>query len=150
MREHVGTTEMVCNITSTTGGFMADLDDKWIWLEGPECPPDKPNSPQRLGLANLEGIFIMIVGGVVAGTVLIVIELVYKKYRARYAMRRAKIKEEKESISRNLRKEFGRVPVAEAFMRSRPGDDELRMGSASAAAIVSLLLVFANNFFFFF
>ncbi|KAB7504758.1 Glutamate [NMDA] receptor subunit 1, partial [Armadillidium nasatum] len=85
-------------------GFMADLDEKWIWDISEDCPPDKLNSPQRLGLANLEGIFMMIVGGVILGIILIIIELLYEKYKVRFRksgqssqrIKRRKDKDEKE------------------------------------------------------
>ena len=63
------------------GGLMAQLDDAWIWSEEEDnCPPEVPDAPLKLGLVNLEGIFLMVVGGILSGIVLIIGEIVYDRF----------------------------------------------------------------------
>lgn len=64
---------------------MEDLDKKWIWNSGIKCHGSNSdaNFSKRLGLKNLEGIFVMVAGGILSGTVLIIVELVYDRCKKR-------------------------------------------------------------------
>ncbi|KAG7166019.1 Glutamate receptor ionotropic, NMDA 1-like 7 [Homarus americanus] len=65
-------------------GYMEVLDKEWIWTEGSECSEDDHHSldfSKRLGLKNLEGIFIMVAGGILSGTFLILVEIIYDRWR---------------------------------------------------------------------
>ncbi|XP_045112784.1 glutamate [NMDA] receptor subunit 1-like isoform X2 [Portunus trituberculatus] len=65
-------------------GYMEDLDKKWIWNEGESCNVSDQEFSKRLGLKNLEGIFILVAGGVLSGIPLIVMELIYYRCKRRY------------------------------------------------------------------
>lgn len=68
---------------------MEDLDKKWIWNEGESCNVSDQDFSKRLGLKNLEGIFILVAGGVLSGIPLIVMELIYHRCRRRYEAARS-------------------------------------------------------------
>ena len=68
---------------------MEDLDKKWIWNEGDSCNVSDQEFSKRLGLKNLEGIFILVAGGVLSGIPLIVMELIYFRCRRRYEAARS-------------------------------------------------------------
>ncbi|XP_050686740.1 glutamate [NMDA] receptor subunit 1-like isoform X3 [Eriocheir sinensis] len=70
-------------------GYMEDLDKKWIWNEGDSCSGEDQEFSKRLGLKNLEGIFILVAGGVFSGIPLIVIELAYDRCKRRYGWGRS-------------------------------------------------------------
>ncbi|XP_071531320.1 glutamate [NMDA] receptor subunit 1-like isoform X2 [Panulirus ornatus] len=74
-------------------GYIEDLDKLWIWKEDANCRDDTQdlNFSKRLGLKNLEGIFIMIAGGVLSGTFLVLAEILYDRWG-----KRARGKEEEE------------------------------------------------------
>ncbi|GAB1605407.1 glutamate receptor ionotropic, NMDA 1 isoform X2 [Argonauta hians] len=61
-------------------GFMEDLDSKWILVESHNCP-ERDSSPATLGLTNMAGVFMMVAGGIVAGVLLIFVEILYKRHR---------------------------------------------------------------------
>ncbi|XP_062566028.1 glutamate [NMDA] receptor subunit 1-like isoform X2 [Saccostrea cucullata] len=61
-------------------GNMEDLDNKWI-LEGRNDCPEKDTTPATLGLTNMASVFLMVAGGIIAGIILIVIEIAYKRHR---------------------------------------------------------------------
>lgn len=63
---------------------MEDLDKKWIWNEGDSCSGEDQVFSKRLGLKNLEGIFILVAGGIFSGIPLIVIELAYDRCKRRF------------------------------------------------------------------
>nr|XP_053626985.1 glutamate [NMDA] receptor subunit 1-like [Cherax quadricarinatus] len=65
-------------------GYMEDLDKVWIWNDGAICQEDQldANFSKRLGLKNLEGIFIMVAGGVISGVILVLGEIVYDRCRS--------------------------------------------------------------------
>ena len=65
------------------GGLMAELDETWLWAPSPSseacAPKTAPGTYFRLGLENLEGIFLLVVAGVLTGVVLSVAEIVYHR-----------------------------------------------------------------------
>lgn len=62
---------------------MEDLDKKWIWNDGGSCNFENQAFSKRLGLKNLEGIFILVAAGILSGIPLIVIELIYHRCKRR-------------------------------------------------------------------
>nr|XP_045583308.1 glutamate [NMDA] receptor subunit 1-like [Procambarus clarkii] len=66
-------------------GYMEDLDKVWIWNDGEICDEDHKDADfsKRLGLKNLEGIFIMIAGGIFSGTILVLGEIIYDRCKSR-------------------------------------------------------------------
>ena len=58
---------------------MEELDKIWIWNNDITCPQDLLDEgySKRLGLKNLEGIFIMVAGGILSGIILIIAEVAY-------------------------------------------------------------------------
>lgn len=60
---------------------MEDLDKIWIWNNDITCPEEllDHNFSKRLGLKNLEGIFVMIAGGILSGILLILAEIAYDR-----------------------------------------------------------------------
>ena len=69
---------------------MEDLDKKWIWNEGESCNYNDKEFSKRLGLKNLEGIFILVAAGIVSGIPLIVIELIYHRCKNHLSERKRK------------------------------------------------------------
>lgn len=65
------------------GGFMEELDDKWIFQGRVEQCEDQEKTPNTLGLKNMAGVFILVAVGIVVGMFLIVIEIGYKKHHVR-------------------------------------------------------------------
>lgn len=61
-------------------GYMEKLDSKWILVETHNCP-ERDSSPATLGLTNMAGVFMMVAGGIVAGVLLIFVEILYKRHR---------------------------------------------------------------------
>lgn len=62
---------------------MSELDDEWIWSdEEDNCSPERHGAPLKLGLTNIEGIFLMVVGGILTGSVLVLLEIAYKMFYA--------------------------------------------------------------------
>ncbi|XP_066990575.1 glutamate [NMDA] receptor subunit 1-like [Macrobrachium rosenbergii] len=76
-------------------GYMEELDKAWIWASDVRCPGDLVGGDysKRLGLKNLEGIFIMVAGAVLSGVVLVVAEITYN--RCHVAKKKKKKKEKK-------------------------------------------------------
>lgn len=65
------------------GGFMEDLDERWIKLgNGQQCEHDE-KTPATLGLKNMAGVFILVAAGIVCGVGLIFIEIMYKRHQIR-------------------------------------------------------------------
>lgn len=65
------------------GGFMEDLDERWIKLgSGQQCEHDE-KTPATLGLKNMAGVFILVAAGIVCGVGLIFIEIMYKRHQIR-------------------------------------------------------------------
>lgn len=60
-------------------GFMESLDNKWILKSDKECEKETENFPTTLGLRNMAGVFILVGAGIVAGFVLITVEIYYKR-----------------------------------------------------------------------
>ncbi|KAH7939110.1 hypothetical protein HPB52_005873 [Rhipicephalus sanguineus] len=65
------------------GGYMEQLDSKWIIRDGEKCETKNERTPATLGLTNMAGVFILVGAGIVGGIGLIVIEIVYKKHQTR-------------------------------------------------------------------
>ncbi|XP_047740992.1 glutamate [NMDA] receptor subunit 1 [Hyalella azteca] len=67
-------------------GLMAKLDDQWIWSDlEDECPLEVDGEPLQLGLTNIEGMFYMVVGATITGTILIFIEIFCKRINIKKA-----------------------------------------------------------------
>ncbi|RWS31910.1 hypothetical protein B4U80_10436 [Leptotrombidium deliense] len=79
-------TERVTLVTldATESGFMESLDNKWILKGDSDCEnKEKENFPTTLGLQNMAGVFMLVAAGIVGSIGLIVIEIGYKRRRAR-------------------------------------------------------------------
>ncbi|XP_046574773.1 glutamate receptor ionotropic, NMDA 1-like isoform X1 [Haliotis rubra] len=62
-------------------GFMEELDNEWILAESTSACPQRDSAPATLGLTNMAGVFMMVAGGIVAGVLLIFVEIAYKRHR---------------------------------------------------------------------
>ncbi|XP_059153871.1 glutamate receptor ionotropic, NMDA 1-like isoform X2 [Physella acuta] len=74
-------------------GFMEDLDNRWILVDSKSSCPESNSAPATLGLTNMAGVFMMVAGGIVAGVLLIFIEIAYKRHRG--------LKEKELELARN-------------------------------------------------
>jgi len=70
-------------------GYMESLDNKWILLSEKDCDSKNEHFPYTLGMKNMAGVFILVFSGIVVAFGLIVIEIIYKKRRARKLKRLA-------------------------------------------------------------
>lgn len=68
-------------------GFMETLDNKWILAHANNCDGKLDNFPYTLGMKNMAGVFILVFSGIIASFGLIVIEIIYKKRKARKIQR---------------------------------------------------------------
>lgn len=64
-------------------GFMESLDNKWILGNEKDCDSKDDHFPYTLGMKNMAGVFILVFSGVITSFGLIVIEIIYKKRKAR-------------------------------------------------------------------
>lgn len=62
-------------------GFMEELDNRWILVDSKSQCPEGNSAPATLGLTNMAGVFMMVAGGIVAGVLLIFVEIAYKRHR---------------------------------------------------------------------
>ncbi|KAH9524988.1 Glutamate [NMDA] receptor subunit 1 [Bulinus truncatus] len=74
-------------------GFMEQLDNRWILVDSKSSCPESNSAPATLGLTNMAGVFMMVAGGIVAGILLIFIEIAYKRHRG--------LKEKELELARN-------------------------------------------------
>ncbi|ESO84129.1 hypothetical protein LOTGIDRAFT_108357 [Lottia gigantea] len=74
-------------------GFMEKLDNEWILAESSSACPESNSAPATLGLTNMAGVFMMVAGGIVAGVLLIFVEIAYKRHRG--------LKEKELELARN-------------------------------------------------
>ncbi|CAG5117814.1 unnamed protein product, partial [Candidula unifasciata] len=74
-------------------GFMEQLDNRWIRVDSRSSCPESNSAPATLGLTNMAGVFMMVAGGIVAGVLLIFIEIAYKRHRG--------LKEKELELARN-------------------------------------------------
>ncbi|XP_060065200.1 glutamate receptor ionotropic, NMDA 1-like isoform X2 [Ylistrum balloti] len=75
-------------------GRMEELDNKWILNESTDCSEsERDSAPATLGLTNMAGVFMMVAGGIVAGVILIFVEIAYKRHRG--------LKEKELELARN-------------------------------------------------
>ncbi|CAF4959686.1 unnamed protein product [Rotaria socialis] len=70
-------------------GFMELLDNKWIYANNEKQCADRSSSPATLGFDNMIGVFVLVVGGVVLGFFILVIEIVFKRQKERIERERA-------------------------------------------------------------
>lgn len=70
-------------------GYMEKLDNRWILLSEKDCDSKTGHFPHTLGMENMAGVFILVFSGIVVAFGLIVIEIIYKKRRARKLRRLA-------------------------------------------------------------
>ncbi|XP_028966612.1 glutamate [NMDA] receptor subunit 1 [Galendromus occidentalis] len=68
-------------------GHMEQLDSRWIHNGGRRCESKLERTPATLGLTNMAGVFILVGAGIFGGLVLIVIEVYYKRYKAKQKRR---------------------------------------------------------------
>ncbi|KAK3773337.1 hypothetical protein RRG08_023220 [Elysia crispata] len=73
--------------------FLEKLDNKWILVDSESSCPESNSAPATLGLTNMAGVFMMVAGGIVAGVLLIFIEIAYKRHRG--------LKEKELELARN-------------------------------------------------
>ena len=77
----------MCNVIEYlkkfTGGFMEDLDEKWIKRSNEQQCEHDEKTPATLGLKNMAGVFILVAAGIVGGVGLIFIEIMYKRHQIR-------------------------------------------------------------------
>lgn len=64
-------------------GFMESLDNKWILSGEKDCDSKIEQFPYTLGMKNMAGVFILVFSGVITSFGLIIIEIIYKKRKAR-------------------------------------------------------------------
>uniref|UniRef100_A0A6P6Y478 Glutamate [NMDA] receptor subunit 1-like n=1 Tax=Dermatophagoides pteronyssinus TaxID=6956 RepID=A0A6P6Y478_DERPT len=64
-------------------GFMESLDNKWIISNDKDCESKVEHFPYTLGMKNMAGVFILVFSGVITSFGLIIIEIIYKKRKAR-------------------------------------------------------------------
>ncbi|XP_046911606.2 LOW QUALITY PROTEIN: glutamate [NMDA] receptor subunit 1 [Dermatophagoides farinae] len=64
-------------------GFMESLDNKWILSDDKDCEGKMEHFPYTLGMKNMAGVFILVFSGVITSFGLIIIEIIYKKRKAR-------------------------------------------------------------------
>lgn len=64
-------------------GFMESLDNKWILSNHKDCDGKMEHFPYTLGMKNMAGVFILVFSGIVVAFGLIIIEIIYKKRKAR-------------------------------------------------------------------
>ncbi|KAK7108658.1 glutamate receptor ionotropic, NMDA 1-like isoform X2 [Littorina saxatilis] len=74
-------------------GFMEELDNRWILVDSKSQCPEGNSAPATLGLTNMAGVFMMVAGGIVAGVLLIFVEIAYKRHRG--------LKEKELELARN-------------------------------------------------
>lgn len=74
-------------------GFMEKLDNRWILVDSKSQCPEGNSAPATLGLTNMAGVFMMVAGGIVAGVLLIFVEIAYKRHRG--------LKEKELELARN-------------------------------------------------
>lgn len=67
-------------------GYMESLDNKWI-LNNNDKLCELEQFPYTLGMKNLAGVFILVFFGIIISFGLIVIEIIYKKRKARRVRR---------------------------------------------------------------
>lgn len=66
-------------------GFMEKLDRSWIWNDHSPCQDIfGEDFSKRLGLKNLEGIFLMVAGGIFTGIALVFIEILYDRCKSKH------------------------------------------------------------------
>ncbi|XP_047491768.1 glutamate [NMDA] receptor subunit 1-like isoform X1 [Penaeus chinensis] len=66
-------------------GFMEKLDRSWIWNDHSPCQDlFGEDFSKRLGLKNLEGIFLMVAGGIFTGIILVFIEILYDRCKSKH------------------------------------------------------------------
>lgn len=68
-------------------GHMEQLDSRWIHNGGRRCESKLERTPATLGLTNMAGVFILVGAGIFGGLVLIIIEVYYKRYKAKQKRR---------------------------------------------------------------
>ncbi|RUS90768.1 hypothetical protein EGW08_001479, partial [Elysia chlorotica] len=73
--------------------FMEKLDNQYILVDSQSSCPESNSAPATLGLTNMAGVFMMVAGGIVAGVLLIFIEIAYKRHRG--------LKEKELELARN-------------------------------------------------
>ncbi|XP_076444672.1 glutamate receptor ionotropic, NMDA 1-like isoform X2 [Babylonia areolata] len=74
-------------------GVMEELDNRWILVDSKSQCPEGNSAPATLGLTNMAGVFMMVAGGIVAGVLLIFVEIAYKRHRG--------LKEKELELARN-------------------------------------------------
>ncbi|KAL8615464.1 hypothetical protein ACOMHN_053800 [Nucella lapillus] len=74
-------------------GDMEELDNRWILVDSKSQCPEGNSAPATLGLTNMAGVFMMVAGGIVAGVLLIFVEIAYKRHRG--------LKEKELELARN-------------------------------------------------
>ncbi|BFZ09236.1 hypothetical protein BsWGS_12275 [Bradybaena similaris] len=74
-------------------GLMEQLDSRWILVDSKSSCPESNSAPATLGLTNMAGVFMMVAGGIVAGVLLIFVEIAYKRHRG--------LKEKELELARN-------------------------------------------------
>ncbi|KAK3773341.1 hypothetical protein RRG08_023223 [Elysia crispata] len=74
-------------------GFMEQLDNNFILVNSESSCTESNSAPATLGLTNMAGVFMMVAGGIVAGVLLIFIEITYKRHRG--------LKEKELELARN-------------------------------------------------
>ncbi|UJR33351.1 hypothetical protein I4U23_020800 [Adineta vaga] len=65
-------------------GFMEKLDNQWIFAKDDDpCFDRSSSSPATLGLDNMRGVFYLVVGGVLIGFFLLIVEIIIKRQKER-------------------------------------------------------------------
>ncbi|CAF0729637.1 unnamed protein product [Adineta ricciae] len=65
-------------------GFMEKLDNQWIFSKNEDlCFDRTSSSPATLGLDNMSGVFYLVVGGILVGFILLIVEVIIKRQKER-------------------------------------------------------------------
>ncbi|XP_069128781.1 glutamate receptor ionotropic, NMDA 1-like [Argopecten irradians] len=109
-------------------GRMEELDNKWILNESTDCSEsERDSAPATLGLTNMAGVFMMVAGGIVAGVILIFVEIAYKRHRG--------LKEKELELARNAADRWrGNIEKRRTLRQTlqRQRDEQLASNALSA------------------
>nr|KAG5703998.1 hypothetical protein BaRGS_032087 [Batillaria attramentaria] len=106
-------------------GFMEKLDNRWILVDSKSQCPEGNSAPATLGLTNMAGVFMMVAGGIVAGVLLIFVEIAYKRHRG--------MKEKELELARNAADRWrGNIEKRRTLRQTLQKQREEQMRAANA------------------
>ncbi|RWS11095.1 glutamate [NMDA] receptor subunit 1-like protein [Dinothrombium tinctorium] len=84
-------------LNATESGFMETLDNKWILKSEKGCENKLEHFPTTLTMENMAGVFMLVAAGILTSIGLIIIEIGYKRRKAR---RLQKVKSVKKAVQK--------------------------------------------------